>query len=132
MTTAAILPRTGASVQKTCPDCGENYSIAVHHAKHSKRCAPCQETYRVQYHRARDRHREYSRAAYEIKIGGPWVIARDPDNSWTPRASLNWSDIHRLAAVGSLTEGTVFRNENDGRRLIVTVTKGKLVAREMK
>ena len=130
--TAALrpsIPSVHPRVTKLCSDCDRPYTLAPHHAKQSKRCPECQQAYRVSYQHSREQERSYTRPAYEIKVGGPWVIECDPDHSWTARTSLTWSAIHLLAAVGSLAEGTAFRHAN-GRRLVVAMAKGKLVARE--
>jgi hypothetical protein len=72
------------------------------------------------YNRARRARTNGGPGAPQGKVGGPWRIIRDPDESWSHHSTLTLNEARDLVQRGYLAIGLELRHEKLGSVYCVT------------
>jgi hypothetical protein len=98
-------------VLKLCIDCDEEYEVLSTAASKSQRCKACakaRDAQREAEYCERKREATAQRGPSTHKFDAPYLMVKDPDQSWGFRTRLCWVEIRYLLMAGYLKEGTVF------------------------
>jgi hypothetical protein len=93
----------------TCAICGKKCMTTRAAADRAKYCSP--ECRQAGQREKRREDNENGQRRGVGKIGGPWHIVCDPDDSWGMNSTLTWHEVYDLLRMGYLAIGLMVRHE---------------------
>jgi len=114
-------------ILRLCIDCDEEYEVlstAVSKSQRCKACAKVRDRQREAEYCERKREATAQRGPSTHKFDAPYLMVKDPDQSWGFRTRLCWVEIRYLLMGGYLAEGTVFFHEKKKIEFVVGRVNG--------